>query len=363
MALEGELRDFNILEVIQLLGQQGKTGVLKVRGLSKKDKDKDDEAGIFFFEGRITHATSTHRGKGDLLGERLAKTGIISRDDLSTALRSQEKSGRFLGEIVVEGGMAEEPNVLNAIYTQVHELVYELFRLQEGKFKFDPLPGTAFPKISVRLPADEVMLNILKMVDEWPELEKKVPPPTMVLQKAGVLEEHGITLAEDHDAIYRLVDGAMSVQEIIDMSLLGKFATLEILASLLEDGDIKEAGVKKVDIKKGEMPAQAAPRLEVWKEKPAYVRYGLGLIISLILLFASFSPFKLDFLWTDRRGGGYSFQGYSEKIRQERVEWGRKIFFLERGRYPENLKELIDAGILTEKDVKEIDVRRKSNHP
>jgi len=356
MALEGELRDFNILEVIQLLGQQGKTGVLKVGGLSKKDKD--DEAGIFFFEGRITHATSTHREKGDLLGERLAKTGIISRDELSTALRSQKKSDRFLGEIVVEGGMAEEPIVLNAIYTQVHELVYELFRLQEGKFKFDSLPGAAFPKISVRLPADEVMLNILKMVDEWPELEKKVPPPTTVLQKAGALEEHGITLAEDHDAIYRLVDGEKSVQEIIDMSLLGKFATLEILASLLEDGDIKEAGVKK-----GAMPAQPPPQLEVWKEKPAYVRYGLGLIISLILLFASFYPFELDFLWTDRRGGGYSFQGYSEKIRQERVEWGRKIFFLERGRYPENLKELLDAGILTEKDVQEIDVRRKSNHP
>jgi hypothetical protein len=30
MALQGELRDFNILEVIQLLGQQGKTGVLRV---------------------------------------------------------------------------------------------------------------------------------------------------------------------------------------------------------------------------------------------------------------------------------------------------------------------------------------------
>jgi hypothetical protein len=50
-------------------------------------------------------------------------------------------------------------------------------------------------------------------------------------------------------------------------------------------------------------------------------------------------------------------------MRQERVEWGRKIFFLERGRYPESRRELVDAGILAEKDLKGVDVRRESNHP
>jgi len=356
MALEGELKDFNILEVIQLLGQQGKTGVLRVWGLGKKD----DEAGVYFFDGKITHATSTERAKRDLLGERLAKTGIISRDDLHTALRTQKKSGRFLGEIVVEAGMAEEQTVLNAIYTQVHELVYEVFRLEAGKFKFDPLAGEAFPKVSVQLHADEVMLNILKMVDEWPEIEKKVPSLTMVLQKAGTLEEHGIDLSEAHDSVYRLVDGKKSVQEILDVSLLGKFATLEILVSLLEGGDIKELGIKR-----GAMPAQAqvAPRVEVWRQRPVYARYGLGLIIFIILLLVSFFPFKFAFLWTDHRGEGYSLQGYAERMRQERVEWGRKIFFLERGRYPESRRELVDAGILTEKDLKGVDVRRESNHP
>jgi hypothetical protein len=111
MALEGELKDFNILEVIQLLGQQGKTGVLKVWGLGKEG----GEAEIFFFDGRITHATSTERATRDLLGERLAKTSIISRDNLQTALRSQKKSGRFLGEVIVEAGMAKEQSVHNAI--------------------------------------------------------------------------------------------------------------------------------------------------------------------------------------------------------------------------------------------------------
>jgi hypothetical protein len=231
--------------------------------------------------------------------------------------------------------------------------------LKEGTFRFDPLSGEALPRVSVHLNADEVMLNILKMVDEWPEIEKKVPPPTMVLQKSGTLEEHGISLSEDHDAIYRMVDGTRSVQEIVDISLLGKFATLEIIASLLEGGDLKEKGIKR-----GETPSRLTPAAKViTKQKPAHVKYGVGFIIALILLFVSFFPFNFKFLWRDQCGTTYSLQGYIEKIRQERVEWGRKIFFLEQGRYPENLRELIDSEILAEDDVKGIDARRESNNP
>jgi hypothetical protein len=361
MALEGELRDFNILEVIQLLGQQGKTGVLNVRGW---DKQGDQVAGIYFFEGKITHATFTHRTKGDLLGERLAKTGLISRSELETALKNQKKTGQFLGESIVEGGMAEEQVVLNALHTQVHELVYEIFRLKEGKFQFAPRTDAKAPKISVQLNADEVMLNILKMVDEWPEIEKKVPPNTMVLQKAGTLEQHGITLSEDHDAIYRLVDGIRSVNEIVEMSLLGKFATLEILAGLLEGGDIKEKGTKK-EVGKKETPDRVVSlpsRTAALGSGPERTRYAAGLLVALILMLVAFFPFKLNFLW-QRQQEGYTRQGYVEQARQERLEWGRMIFFAERGRYPTNLKELVDAGIVTEEDVKGIDVRRKSNHP
>jgi len=353
MALEGELRDFNILEVIQLLGQQGKTGVLRVWELGKRG----EEAGIFFLEGRITHATSTQRTKGDLLGERLAKTGVISRDDLLNFLRTQKKSGRFLGEIVVESGMAEEQAVLNALYTQIHELIYEVFRLETGKFKFEPLPETEFPKVSVQLHADEVMLNILKMVDEWPEIEKKVPPPTMILHTTKTLQEHGITLSEDHDAIYRLVDGKRSVQEIVEGSLLGKFATLEILASLLEGGDIKEVGIKRT----AETPLAMRPALKILQEKPPSVGYGVGLGVSLIFLILSLVPFNFGFLWGSARSEISSMQGYITEVKQERVEWGTRIFFLERGRYPENRGELVDAGIVTERDVQAQDVRGKDN--
>jgi hypothetical protein len=204
------------------------------------------------------------------------------------------------------------------------------------------------------------MLNILKMVDEWPEIEKKAPSPTMVLQKSGTLEKHGIELSEAHNAVYRMVDGTRSVQEIIDMSLVGKFATLEILASLLEGGDIKEVGIKRGI---PSASAKVTPRVQVQRQRPDYRGYGVGLLVAFILLLVSLFPFKLAFLWTDHHGDDSSLQGYAEQRREERVEWGKRIFFLERGRYPESIKELVDAGILDNKDLKVLDVRGESNHP
>jgi hypothetical protein len=133
---------------------------------------------------------------------------------------------------------------------------------------------------------------------------------------------------------------------------------LEVLASLLEGGDIKEAGIKKA------LPhARVAPRIVEQRQKSTYWGYGIGISVAVILLLVSLFPFKLAFLWTNPHEEGYSLEEYAERIREERVEWGRRIFFLERGRYPESVKALVDAGILNEKDLKVADVRREGSHP
>ena len=58
MALKGTLKDFGIADILQLIGQQGKTGTLHL-------KAKDQEVDISFSEGAIVRAEpkSFHDGK------------------------------------------------------------------------------------------------------------------------------------------------------------------------------------------------------------------------------------------------------------------------------------------------------------
>jgi len=62
MALQGTLKDFSITEIIQLIGQQLKTGVLRIR----RGKDLVE---LHFVDGMIVHVYSNYRGKKDLIGE------------------------------------------------------------------------------------------------------------------------------------------------------------------------------------------------------------------------------------------------------------------------------------------------------
>jgi hypothetical protein len=71
MALQGTLKDFSITEIIQLIGQQLKTGILKIR----RGKNVVE---IYFVDGMIVHVYSNYRGKKDLIGEILVKAQLIT---------------------------------------------------------------------------------------------------------------------------------------------------------------------------------------------------------------------------------------------------------------------------------------------
>jgi len=81
--ITGTLKDFSITEIVQLIGQQLKTGVLKIRKAKKIVE-------IYFVDGMIVHVFSNYRGKKDLIGEILVKAKLISEDQLERVLRIQK---------------------------------------------------------------------------------------------------------------------------------------------------------------------------------------------------------------------------------------------------------------------------------
>src|SRR3990170_4186414 len=238
MALQGTLKDFSITEIIQLIGQQLKTGVLKIRrGKSVVE--------ISFVDGMIVHVYSNYRGKKDLIGEILVKAQLITEEQLERVLKIQKETLKYLGEILVELGLLTKEDILKVITTQIYETIYDLFWWEDGTFNFDLKLVESYKKIPFALSTEQVLLNILRMVDEWSEIEKKIFSPHMVFRKTHGDEEQPADalflpnhlkkeLTSEQELIYKLIDGALTVQDIIDRSLLGRFNSSEILSYLLE---------------------------------------------------------------------------------------------------------------------------------
>jgi hypothetical protein len=106
------LKDFSITEIIQLIGQQLKTGILKIR----REKSIVE---IYFVDGMIVHVYSNYRGKKDLIGEILVKAQLITEEQLDRVLRIQKETLKYLGEILVELQLLTKEDVLKVISTQI----------------------------------------------------------------------------------------------------------------------------------------------------------------------------------------------------------------------------------------------------
>ena len=94
MALKGTLKDFGIADILQLIGQQQKTGVLHLRS-------KDQEVQIGFKDGSIVSAESTTRKKKDLIGNMLVRAELITEQQLELALETQKRTLKRLGDVLV----------------------------------------------------------------------------------------------------------------------------------------------------------------------------------------------------------------------------------------------------------------------
>jgi len=349
MALQGTLKDFSITEIVQLIGQQLKTGVLKIR----RGKDLVE---IHFVDGMIVHVYSNYRGKKDLIGEILVKAQLITEEQLERVLKIQKDTLKYLGEILVELQLLTKDDVLKVISTQIYETIYELFWWEDGQFNFDLKLAESYKKIPFALSTEQVLLNILRMVDEWSEIEKKISSPHLVFKRPLGLEEKSVgglpsqsylkeKLSSEQELIYNLVDGTRTVQEIIDRSLLGKFNTSEILVELSGMGLIETAGTRAPSlIKKVSMVN--------FGEALAFVYYGAFLVFIFFLL-VYFRPDFLHHFWDSRieRVDIEIPMQAVHKTQLDRVKNALELYYLEKGQYPSRLEELISAKLLKKSDL------------
>ncbi len=349
MALQGTLKDFSITEIVQLIGQQLKTGVLKIR----RGKDLVE---IHFVDGMIVHVYSNYRGKKDLIGEILVKAQLITQEQLERVLKIQKDTLKYLGEILVELQLLTKDDVLKVISTQIYETIYDLFWWEDGQFNFDLKLVESYKKIPFALSTEQVLLNILRMVDEWSEIEKKISSPHLVFKKTLGLEEKSVgglpsqsylkeKLGSEQELIYNLVDGTRTVQEIIDRSLLGKFNASEILVDLSGMGLIETAGTRAPSLMK-------KVSMVNFREALIFVYYGAFLVFIFVLL-VYFKPDFLHHFWESRieRVDIEIPMRVAHKARLDRVRNALEMYYLERGQYPSRLEELISAKLLRKSDL------------
>jgi hypothetical protein len=129
MAVEGSLDLFSLPEILQMISQQGKTGILTIQG-------QQDIVAISFLGGRIVAADSLAHTVEERLGKVLVGEGLLGAPELARANAENQAAGGRLLDLLVERGYLSRQRLLAALRLQTVRHLEDLLHWQQGDFKF-----------------------------------------------------------------------------------------------------------------------------------------------------------------------------------------------------------------------------------
>lgn len=238
-ALNGNLRDFGIAEVFQLIGQQSKTGMLEIQ-------DGTRSFSLAFDSGRVVWASPAGRSEYSELGDRLVRCGLLTRERLAELLSECESSARSLPALAVAVDAVAESDLEEIRGLLTRDTIFEVLRWTRGSFRFVAQPTAHDRPEGALLGAEQILMDGLRMVDEWQTFAGQVPSPDTVFQRVGRFEVYRQQIQGDSrhrlaeaERVFELIDGRLSCQRVIDLSRLGTFDATRVLSELRSGGCIE----------------------------------------------------------------------------------------------------------------------------
>ncbi len=352
MALKGTLKDFGIAEILQLIGQQMKSGYLHL-------ESRDEEIHIALSEGSVVRAEAVGRKATERLGAMLVRAEVISQPELDEALNVQRRSLRRLGDILVEQETVSREDLREITHLQTTETIYRLFHWKSGTYEFEPGSVEWDKETATPLRAESVLMEGFRRVDEWPIVRKRIPSLLATFERRKPLpdqteaggEEEGelASVGVNERRVYLLATPERTAEKIVDLSRLGEFETCKALANLVNRGYLALLA-----------PAGRARAVGAyakgWKVR---LRSGAFRLVSTIAIAAALAGIAT---WIDERALAASGpEGVAveddaprrllARYALERLRGALETYRMERGEYPPDLQALAQGGLVSRREL------------
>ena len=254
MLLQGNLKEFNLPNVFQLVKMSAKTGALSIT--------REGESGkIFFRNGQIYFATA-HPGTMPL-GERLVKSGHVTSKQLRAALAEQKKKsvkGR-IGSILLAHGYIDRATLEQSVRDQIEDVTFNFFSWADGDFTFEADETVTDEDIHVEMKVESVIMEGCRRIDEWELIFATLGSLERVprLRYNDIVEEDGgVKLAPDQWRVVCWVDGRHDINTVLKECGLDRFNGAKIIYDLhrtglltVSDSAIEEIGEGRTIVVRG----------------------------------------------------------------------------------------------------------------
>jgi len=334
MALQGNLEDFSLAEILQLIALQRKSGVLRLTS-------ETSNAVLFFEKGNIVSVTDRRETRSDALLKFLVATERLSVEqvDQICAIRSQNKKDPL--EIIIAGGYLSNKQLSESVEAHARELLPELLSWKKGDYFFsgdEKTVGRLFFKVPMRTEA--LLIESMRRLDESARIKQMYSPALILCPKESAQKDE---LADEEKWILGLMDGRRSIREILGRSRMGEFDTYQIISDLIAAGFAEVA----------EWPAEPVEEpVEERRPRGKQLVQGFGIAFVVILITLA----SLGLRWTvtklESTSPALSQERQPLSDGEEKVRFALEVYKATYSAYPHALNLLAEENFVDSKSLK-----------
>lgn len=228
MALKGNLHDFSITQLLNLIHLARKTGTLVV-------DSKTAATQVSFREGKLVYAT-TGATDSRLVGL-LVRVGKITPDQSKRI--PQNKTDRELAAMLVQAGLLTKTELDQMVRNSIKDVVDRLFALGEGIFRFDPnvLPEDrlwAEPPVNL----DGIIMEGTRRLKESEKLQEELPNLDVTLRFTASPDARlrNVNLSADEWRVVSYINPKNSIRQIAQANGMSEFQIRKIVYGMLQAG-------------------------------------------------------------------------------------------------------------------------------
>ena len=230
MALKGNLRDFSVAQLLNLVNLAHKTGTLTIEGPEKA-------AWVSFRAGRLVYA-QLGSGDGTLTGI-LTRAGRLSTSQArAVRTRTTTRGDKEIGLLLINAGYLTQKEILESIQQHILGSVYQLFTWVEGFFRFDPNVHPPEDRITIGVDLEDVIIEGSRRVREWEQLQEEIPNLEMALdfvERPGANIKN-VSLTPQEWRVVSFITPKNSMRQIAKANNLNDMAIRRIIFGLLQAG-------------------------------------------------------------------------------------------------------------------------------
>ncbi len=230
MALRGNLRDFTITQLLNLINLAHKTGTLVVEGPSETAK-------LSFREGKLAYAQIGQEDGG--LASILHKANKLSAAQYKTIQqRATQISDKELGLLLINAGYFSQEDILTNLQQYFADIVHRLFTWVEGFFHFDMDMLPPEDRISVHLDLENLIIEGSRQLHEWEQLQDEIPSLDMALKftdRPGT-NLRNVNLSVEEWRVVSFINPRNTIKQIGTATKMNELEIRRIVYALLQAG-------------------------------------------------------------------------------------------------------------------------------